>query len=80
MLFLDDGEVYAFGSDYYGCLGCDNAEGDQVLTPIPVDFFSSHPVAEIACGDAHVIALTKAGVVYSWGCGEFGKVDTRAGI
>ena len=26
----NEGNVYAFGSDYYGCLGCDNQEGDEV--------------------------------------------------
>ncbi|KAL3872589.1 hypothetical protein ACJMK2_035804, partial [Sinanodonta woodiana] len=69
-----EGQLYAFGSDYYGCLGCDNQEGDEVLTPILINFFSDKLVQEIACGDSHVVALTKDGEVYTWGCGEFGKV------
>ncbi|XP_069118156.1 serine/threonine-protein kinase Nek9-like isoform X1 [Argopecten irradians] len=70
----DEGEVYTFGSDYYGCLGCDNQEGDEVLVPIPVDFFNTRPVAEVSCGQCHVMALTRDREVYSWGCGEFGRL------
>ncbi|XP_038075456.1 serine/threonine-protein kinase Nek9-like [Patiria miniata] len=70
----DDGELYTFGSDYYGCLGCDNAEGDEVNQPIPVDFFSGKPVEQVSCGECHIVALTKDREVYSWGCGEFGRL------
>ncbi|XP_060069030.1 serine/threonine-protein kinase Nek9-like [Ylistrum balloti] len=70
----DEGQVYAFGSDYYGCLGCDNEEGDEVLVPILVDYFNTRPVAEVSCGQCHVMALTRDTEVYSWGCGEFGRL------
>ena len=30
--------------------------------------------AQVSCGEAHVIALTKSGEVYTWGCGEFGRL------
>ena len=65
--------MYSFGSDYYGCLGCDNAEGDEVCTPVLIEYFSSRPVDKVSCGDAHVVALTRDGEVYTWGCGEYGK-------
>ena len=29
---------------------------------------------QISCGDAHVVALTKDGEVYTWGCGEYGRL------
>lgn len=70
---LDDGDMYTFGSDYYGCLGCDNEEGDEVNTPILVEFFTGRPVEQVSCGESHIVALTKDNEVYSWGCGEFGK-------
>lgn len=69
----DEGKVYAFGSNYYGCLGLEE-EDDTVLSPVPLRFFSSNPVEEISCGENHVAALTKDGEVYTWGCGEFGKI------
>lgn len=70
--FLDDGNVYTFGSDYFGCLGCDNEEGDEVTYPLLLNFFSNRPVLEVACGANHVVALTRDREVYTWGCGEFG--------
>ncbi|XP_023931133.1 serine/threonine-protein kinase Nek9 [Lingula anatina] len=70
----DEGVVYAFGSDYYGCLGCEGQEGDEAHFPVTIDFFHSKPVEQISCGDAHVVALTKEGEVYTWGCGEFGRL------
>ena len=72
-LYVDDGDLYTFGSDYYGCLGCDNEEGDEVFVPTLVQFFSSRPVEQVSCGESHIVALTKEKEVYSWGCGEFGK-------
>jgi len=37
-------------------------------------------VQQVSCGDAHVVALTEAGDVYTWGCGEFGQFTACAGI
>ena len=71
---LENGNVYAFGSDYYGCLGCDNSEGDEVCSPTLLEFFTPRLVDHVSCGDAHVVALTQMGEVYSWGCGEFGRL------
>ncbi|CAG5121379.1 unnamed protein product, partial [Candidula unifasciata] len=68
----DSGALYAFGSNYYGCLGCE-VEEDEVLFPVRIDFFLDLPVQEIACGDAHVVVLTRSGHVYTWGSGEFGN-------
>ncbi|XP_045186998.2 serine/threonine-protein kinase Nek9-like isoform X2 [Mercenaria mercenaria] len=70
----DEGQVYSFGSDFYGCLGCENEEGDEVTSPVCINLFGSCPVQEVSCGDNHVVALTKDGDVYTWGCGEFGRL------
>ena len=70
----DDGELYTFGSDYYGCLGIDQEEGEEVLEPVRVDFFNEKPIYQISCGDNHIVALTQDREVYIWGCGEFGRL------
>ncbi|XP_066280526.1 serine/threonine-protein kinase Nek9-like isoform X2 [Branchiostoma lanceolatum] len=70
----EEGKVYACGSDYWGCLGGENEQGDEVMIPIEVEFFSGRPVAQISCGDAHIVVLTREQEVYSWGCGEFGRL------
>ena len=71
-LFSDEGQVFAFGSNFYGCLGSENCD-DEVSSPCRIETFLRLPVQEVACGDNHVVALTKMGSVYTWGCGEFGK-------
>ena len=45
-----------------------------MCTPVLVSHFTNHPVQQIACGDAHVVALTLDGAVYTWGCGEYGRL------
>ncbi|XP_064621666.1 serine/threonine-protein kinase Nek9-like isoform X2 [Lineus longissimus] len=70
----DDGELYSCGSNYYGCLGLGEDEQDDVLEFSPINFFTSRPVSQISCGVAHVAALTKEGDVFTWGCGEFGRL------
>ncbi|KAM5129607.1 serine/threonine-protein kinase Nek9 isoform 2-T2 [Mantella aurantiaca] len=70
----DEGQVHSFGSDYYGCLGVGQAQGSEVLEPILVDFFLDEPVEQVSCGDSHVMVLTRSKSVYSWGCGEYGRL------
>lgn len=68
----DEGQVFAFGSDYYGCIGIDKACGSEVLEPQQLDFFLNIPVEQVSCGDNHVAVLTRNREVYTWGCGEYG--------
>uniref|UniRef100_A0A8C6ZBV3 non-specific serine/threonine protein kinase n=1 Tax=Nothoprocta perdicaria TaxID=30464 RepID=A0A8C6ZBV3_NOTPE len=70
----DEGQVYAFGSDYYGCIGIDKAQGSEVLEPLQLDFFLTNPVEQVSCGDNHVAVLTRNREVYTWGCGEYGRL------
>ncbi|XP_078464797.1 serine/threonine-protein kinase Nek9 isoform X1 [Lampetra planeri] len=70
----EQGEVFSFGSDYYGCMGCNGELGVEVLEPMPVQFFNINPVTQISCGDCHVMALTRSSAVYAWGCGEYGRL------
>lgn len=70
--FADDGTLYSFGGDYYGCLAQDTEE--QVLSPTPITQFD-YTISQVSTGDCHVVVLTQCGKVFSWGCGEFGKYD-----
>lgn len=56
----EEGEVYACGSDYWGCLGQGQpVEQEKSYTvPVPVLLPERHQVEQISCGDAHVVALT----------------------
>lgn len=70
----DEGQVFAFGSDYYGCIGIDKAFGSEVLEPQQLNFFLNIPVEQVSCGDNHVAVLTRNREVYTWGCGEYGRL------
>ncbi|XP_053132493.1 serine/threonine-protein kinase Nek9 isoform X2 [Hemicordylus capensis] len=72
--FTDEGQVFAFGSDYYGCIGVDKAFGSEVLEPQQLNFFLNNPVEQVSCGDNHVAVLTRNREVYTWGCGEYGRL------
>lgn len=72
LYFTDSGTMYTFGSDYSGCLGCNQEEGDEVDTPLEVTFFHGKPVERVSCGEKHILALTADKEVYSWGCGDKG--------
>lgn len=67
------GEVYSCGSNYYGCLGVGDTN-DDALTPVRIDSLDNIPIHNIACGDSHVVALTKEKNIYTWGCGEYGRL------
>ena len=69
IFFLEDGVLYAFGSDYWGCIGCNNELDEDVVTPYRVRFFDENPVEQVACGECHVVALT-GGLPVSSGLGR----------
>uniref|UniRef100_A0A8C4GN30 non-specific serine/threonine protein kinase n=1 Tax=Dicentrarchus labrax TaxID=13489 RepID=A0A8C4GN30_DICLA len=70
----DEGQMYMFGSDYYGCIGVEGELGMEVLEPVLLEFFEERPVRQVSCGDNHVVVLTQSGDIYSWGCGEYGRL------
>lgn len=70
----DEDQMYMFGSDYYGCIGVESALGMEVLKPVLLKFFEERPVRQVSCGDNHVVVLTHNGDIYSWGCGEYGRL------
>ena len=65
IIFLEDGVLYAFGSDYWGCIGCNNELDEEVVTPYRIRFFDENPVEQVACGECHVVALTGGLPVFS---------------
>uniref|UniRef100_A0A8C2ZTF7 non-specific serine/threonine protein kinase n=2 Tax=Cyclopterus lumpus TaxID=8103 RepID=A0A8C2ZTF7_CYCLU len=70
----DEDQMYMFGSDYYGCIGVERELGMEILKPVLLEFFEERPVRQVSCGDNHVVVLTHSGDIYSWGCGEYGRL------
>ncbi|CAG2163198.1 unnamed protein product [Oppiella nova] len=76
LALTETGEVYAWGDNRCGQVGCGNLL-DIINTPIKLAIGDTSCVIEsIACGDHHSIALTQNGDVYVWGSNEYGQLAT----
>ncbi|KAI0657584.1 regulator of chromosome condensation 1/beta-lactamase-inhibitor protein II [Cubamyces menziesii] len=70
-LFLtSDGRVFACGSGWAGQLGGGQQLTESVPEPVPVVFphdVAEDPIVQVACGGRVSAAVTRAGVLYTWG-------------
>jgi len=65
--------LYAWGANGSGQLG--DGSGTDSSTPVGVTGLPANdPVAAIAAGDVHSLALTQGGVVYTWGSNQYGQL------
>ena len=66
------GQVWTWGGNRYGQLG----DGTTAIrfAPRPVELAGSAPVASIAVGQDHVLALTRHGALYAWGRNHRGQL------
>lgn len=69
------GELYTWGRGSFGRLGLGTTE-DQLTPALVSGGLAGCTVVDAACGsgDAHSMAVTDTGAVYSWGDGEYGKL------
>lgn len=65
-LVTADGRLYSWGAATFGRLGLTDGR-KKVMRPTEVKFFASRPVASLAVGDFHSLALCRNGELYSWG-------------
>ena len=58
------GEVFTWGSNYYGQLG----HGDRNVRPIPtkVESLDGFLIIQISCGDSHTAAITDKREIFTW--------------
>ncbi|KAI8473148.1 MAG: regulator of chromosome condensation 1/beta-lactamase-inhibitor protein II [Monoraphidium minutum] len=66
------GEVFSWGTNDYGQLG--NGSTCYSTVPEKVVDLDGIPVADVAAGGWHSLALTSGGEVYVWGRGEYGRL------
>ncbi|XP_049741700.1 E3 ISG15--protein ligase HERC5 [Elephas maximus indicus] len=67
------GELFAWGQNLHGQLGVGRIV-DSTPTPQIVAHLSGVPLAQISAGEAHSMALSMSGNVYSWGKNDFGQL------
>ena len=73
-----DGFLYSFGSGVFGILGHGGALSCD--SPQLIKAISDKVIKEIACGEAHSLALTQHGEVYAWGRGYEGQLGIRESV
>ena len=61
----EDGEIFTFGSGYYGQLGHGDKEGKT--SPALVKALQGRHITQVQCGVSHTMALTSGGYVFTWG-------------
>jgi len=72
-LVSDDGRVFAMGLNDHGQLGTGDTTNVNTPTEIDAAHFGGAPVAAVACGTSHTMAITRGeGKLYGWGVGMFG--------
>ncbi|XP_065835558.1 probable E3 ubiquitin-protein ligase HERC4 [Oscarella lobularis] len=66
------GFVYSWGSNGYSQLG--RGLGPSACEPQCISMLSGLPIAQVAAGGFHSVALTISGNVFSWGKNDFGQL------
>ena len=78
-----DGKIFSWGSAQGGQLGLSLNELESypgfknnyyISYPIPISLPDNSNIIKISCGEAHSLALTNEGKVYSWGFGSNGQL------
>jgi alpha-tubulin suppressor-like RCC1 family protein len=76
---LADGTVMTWGNRFGGALGR-APDNDNRPGPTPALVPGVAGVRAIAAGHAHMLALTEAGTVLSWGEGSFGQLGRGSNL
>jgi alpha-tubulin suppressor-like RCC1 family protein len=72
-----DGKIYSWGSNYQGRLG-NGFEDKNIYEPKLNEYLKTEKIVDICCGEAHSVALTNDGAVFSWGWNHFGQVGSES--
>ena len=68
----DNGIVMTCGLGEQGCLG--HGDWSNSSKPKLIEALLSFDVTSVSCGPAHVAVVTSDGLVFSWGCGDDGRL------
>jgi YD repeat-containing protein len=73
------GNVWAWGSDYFGQLGNSNSIDSRNANATPAQVAGVSQVTAISAGTGFVLALTSSGTVYAWGDNTYGQLGHAQG-
>ncbi|XP_028301238.1 E3 ubiquitin-protein ligase HERC2 isoform X2 [Gouania willdenowi] len=72
LCLTDDDMVWSWGDGDYGKLGRGGSDGCKI--PMKIDFLTGLGVVKVECGSQFSVALTKPGVVFTWGKGDYHRL------
>eukprot|EP01087_Luapelamoeba_hula_P015721 TRINITY_DN4729_c0_g1_i1.p1 TRINITY_DN4729_c0_g1~~TRINITY_DN4729_c0_g1_i1.p1 ORF type:complete len:388 (+),score=28.04 TRINITY_DN4729_c0_g1_i1:297-1460(+) len=73
LLLTEEGKLYAWGNNYWGKLGYDGSDNDNLNTPVRVILPPDVKFVHVSAGVRHSTAIDDKGQVYMWGCNEDGQ-------
>jgi alpha-tubulin suppressor-like RCC1 family protein len=76
LVLLKDGQLFAWGGNYFGQLGLPTSDIGDVLTPTLVPLSKTHTLIEVRAGASFSAALTLEGSLFLWGSNN----DSQLGI
>lgn len=75
LALVNNGDLYSWGGNSHGQLGIGSAMQDaNQHTPTRVVHLAGVPLAQVACGGCHSLALTPSGTIFAWGHNSFGQL------
>ncbi|CAG2163550.1 unnamed protein product [Oppiella nova] len=72
-----DGQVYGWGSNFEGQIGCGDKGDDNTILPIQLKFTGGHLIKYIYCHANCSFAITMDGSILSWGSNENYHLDDK---
>ncbi|KAK7873892.1 hypothetical protein R5R35_005749 [Gryllus longicercus] len=73
LALTNNGDIYSWGSNEYGQLGIGRYSSVE-RKPTLIRSLRGIPIAHIACGGSHSLAVSKSGAVFGWGKNEYGQL------
>lgn len=67
--------VFSWGRGEFGRLG--HGDEQHQFHPVLVETLHHKQITDISCGGYHSVALSKSGLVFTWGSGEYGKLGHK---
>ena len=74
LICCEDGAVMSCGDGYKGKLGLGDHNSRYTFTIVDPQHFSQQRVVQVSAGGIHSCAVTKGGLVFTWGCGSDGRL------
>ncbi|CAG2170152.1 unnamed protein product [Oppiella nova] len=69
-----DGEVYGWGANAWGQVGCGSSKLRNIPAPMRLCFPSKHVISAVYCGKYTSFAVTSEGLVFSWGQNQYSQL------